>query len=119
MNHETGGKDGTPPQPWGDRAGQVVLAPLDPHGNPIATPADRRWLWLAAVEMGSSSDKELWPLAAALDSYLGETCEHHWLSYDADEYMPAHRQCLWCHRFTGPAEPGEQPGAQDHTAEGR
>ena len=118
MNHEGKGKDDAPPQSRGDRAGRLVLAPLDPHGNPIQTPTDRRWLWLLAREIDTSGNEETWRLVRDLKSYLNGTCVHHWLSYDGDDYLPAHRQCLWCDQLAAP-EPGEQAGTQDHATEGR
>jgi hypothetical protein len=119
VNHEDSSKDDALPQTWGDRAWRAILAPLDPHGNPIETPADRRWLWLLAREIDTSGDEETWRLVRDLNSYLSGTCVHHWLSYGADEYMPAHRQCLWCNLITSPAGPGEQGGAQDDATEGQ
>jgi hypothetical protein len=118
VNHEDSGKGDAPPQTRGDRTWRVVLAPLDPRGNPIRTPADRRWLWLLSREIGTSGDEETWRLIRDLNSYLSETCVHHWLPYDADEYMPAHRQCLWCNLITGPAGPSEQAGTRDDATEG-
>lgn len=96
-----------PPQTWRDRAGTIVLSPADPHGQPIATPADRRWLWRVARQLTvTAPDAEVRQLAADLHRYLSETCEHHWLSHAAGEYLPAHRQCLWCSKITAPAGPG-------------
>jgi hypothetical protein len=99
-------------QTWRDQAGRIVLDLGDPRGQPIETPADRRWLWRIASQLTVTGiSGELWQLAGDLHGYLAETCEHHWLSYDSDEYLPAHRQCLWCKKITAPAEPGttEEP----------
>lgn len=93
---------------WRDRAGRIVLDPEGPHGEPLPTPTDRRWLWRIENELsvGATSDTQR-QLAADLYRYLCETCEHHWHDYEASEWrhpdtgevmdrIPAHRQCLWC-----------------------
>lgn len=105
------GQSPAPPQTWRDRAGRIVLDPADPHSQPIETPADRRWLWRISHGLDVSATSEaLAQLADDVHAYLAETCEHHWLSYEADEYLPAHRQCLWCKKITAPAEPGTRKG---------
>jgi hypothetical protein len=91
---------------WRERAGRIVLDPLDAHGAPVATPTDRRWLWriegLLAVSAANDTQRQL---AADLRYYLAETCEHHLRHYDADGEIPEHDQCLWCSEvsFTGEA----------------
>jgi hypothetical protein len=82
---------------WRERAGRIVLDPRDPRGNPLTTPADRRWLWrIGNTLAGSAGTDELRQLAADLRGYLDETCEHHDLHYDGGEDYPPHDQCLWC-----------------------
>jgi hypothetical protein len=118
VNHEPSRKDAASPQTWRDRAGRSVLDPNDPRGNPIQTPTDRRWLWRLAREIDTSRNEQMWQLVRDLNSYLTKTCVHHWMSYSGDEYMPAHRQCLWCDLLADPDEPGKQAGTQDHGREG-
>lgn len=90
-----------PGETWRERAGRIVLDPLDAHGAPVATPVDRRWLWriegLLAVSATNETQRQL---AADLYAYLAETCEHHLRHYDGDEAIPEHDQCLWCNEVT-------------------
>ena len=92
---------------WRNRAPRSVLDPLDPGGEPITTPADRRWLWRLEGDLAvSATNDTLRQLARDLSAYLHETCEHHWRDYEASTWdhpdvaegdvIPAHRQCLWC-----------------------
>jgi len=103
---------------WRDNAGNLLLDPNDPAGNPITTPLDRRWLWrLASALAVSATNDVLRDLGRDLHQYLGETCEHHWLHYAASEDPDdtgAFRQCLWCHdtRF------GDDPGSHYVTFSG-
>jgi hypothetical protein len=91
------------PGSWRDRAGLLVLDPEDPHGNPLDTPLDRRWLWRLEGRLAVEANTgELRRLADDLRQYLDETCEHHWLDYDStdgpadDPRSQPFRQCLWC-----------------------
>jgi hypothetical protein len=102
-----GGKERLEPgETWRERAGRIVLDPNDAHGAPVATPADRRWLWkiegILAVTATNDTQRQL---GADLRYYLAETCEHHMRHYDGDEAYPEHDQCLWCSevQFTGDA----------------
>lgn len=82
---------------WRDRAGRIILDPNGPSGQPISTPADRRWLWRIEGFLAVMANTGLQrALARDLRQYLNETCEHHWHDCAADEVIPAHRQCLWC-----------------------
>jgi hypothetical protein len=69
----------------------------DARGAPCFTTTDRRWLWrlegFLAVHATSEAHRQM---AADLQIYLHETCEHHWNDYAGDEEIDAHRQCLWC-----------------------
>jgi hypothetical protein len=95
-----------PGETWRERAGRIVLDPLDAHGVPVATPTDRRWLWrlenTLAVTATSDTQRQL---AADLYAYLAETCEHHLRHYEGDEEIPPHTRCLWCSevKFEGDA----------------
>lgn len=83
---------------WRTRMPRSVLDPIGPHGAPIIASTDRRMLWHLEATLavtGGASDI-LRQAAADLRAYLNETCRHEWLTYDGDEVMPAHRQCLWC-----------------------
>lgn len=71
-----------------------------PRGEPCFTTSDRRWLWrlegFLAVNGTNETHRQM---AADLQIYLWETCEHHWHVYDGDDHdggIAAHRQCLWC-----------------------
>jgi hypothetical protein len=101
------GKTGIEPgETWRERAGRIVLDPQDPHGDPLPTPADRRWLWRIRNTLAVSATNDAQrQLAADLRAYLDETCEHHMLHYDGDEAFAPHDQCLWCSEvtFTGEA----------------
>jgi hypothetical protein len=102
----------SPGETWRVRAGDMVLSPEDPHGNPLPTPPDRRWLWRVENELhASAKSKELRQLAADLYAYLTETCECHWLEYD-DTGKPGgfgpHRKCLWCGTVTFEGEAANQ-----------
>jgi len=93
-------------QTWRERAGRIVLDPLDAHGEPVATPADRRWLWrIEGLLAVSATNDEQRQLAADLYAYLAETCGHHLRHYDGDSEIPEHDQCMWCCEvtFTGDA----------------
>ncbi|SDP61090.1 hypothetical protein SAMN04487905_10644 [Actinopolyspora xinjiangensis] len=90
---------------WRDWAGRSITDPTDPNGRPIETPTDRRWLWRIETDLAVSATTDSQRrLAHLLREYLDETCEHHYLDYDADEAWDAHRQCLWCNHI----EEGEQ-----------
>jgi hypothetical protein len=91
---------------WRERAGRGVLDPEDPRGNPLATPADRRWLWRVEGTLSVSAvNGTQRQLAADLYAYLTETCEHHYLHSEGDGDFEPHDQCLWCSEveFTGGA----------------
>jgi len=95
-----------PGETWRDRAGRIVLDPEDHRGNPLPTPADRRWLWRIEGTLAVSATNDITrQLAADLYAYLAETCEHHMLHSEADEDFAALDQCLWCStvEFTGDA----------------
>jgi hypothetical protein len=101
-------KTGTVPgESWRERAGLIVLDPNDPHGNPIPTPADRRWLWRIEGFLGVQATNDAQrQLAADLRAYLSETCGHHMTHHEGDETFAGHSQCLWCNYtvFTDSAE---------------
>lgn len=103
---------------WRDRAGSGLLGPNDPHGNPITTSLDRRWLWRLECDLAVSATNDgQRQLASDLRQYLNETCEHHWMFYGAEENpdgIGAHRQCLWCNA----AEFGDDPGSHYVTFDG-
>lgn len=82
---------------WRTRMPRGVLDPHCPHGEPVATPTDRRMLWHleGLIAVAATSDM-LRQAATDLRAYLDETCEHHWHDYEGDDVIPAHRQCLWC-----------------------
>jgi hypothetical protein len=87
----------SPGETWRQRAGRIVLDPRDPHGNPLPTPADRRWLWQVERALAASAGNSgLQQLGADLYDYLTETCEHHWLHYEGDGGSLRHEQCMWC-----------------------
>jgi hypothetical protein len=95
-----------PGETWRERAGRVVLDPLDAHGVPVPTPTDRRWLWRIENTLAVSATNDTQrQLATDLRYYLSETCEHHLRHYDGDEEIPPHTRCLWCSEveFTGDA----------------
>lgn len=95
-----------PGESWRERAGRIILDPVDAHGVPVATPIDRRWLWRIEGELAVKATNDAQrQLAADLRAYLSETCEHHMWHYAGDEEIPEHDQCLWCHEasFTGVA----------------
>lgn len=82
---------------WRERAGRIVLDPLDPEGNELATPKDRRWLWRVESFLAvNATTEEQRRLASDLHAYLNVTCEHHWMNREAEQHIEAHRQCLWC-----------------------
>lgn len=82
---------------WRENAGRALLDPNDPRGEPLTTPLDRRWLWRIESMLTVSGTTETHrTMQRDLRAYLNETCEHHWLPYDGDDQVPAHRQCLWC-----------------------
>lgn len=68
-----------------------------PRGEPCFTTTDRRWLWriegFLAVSATTETQRQM---AADLQIYLRDTCEHHWQPYAGDDVIAAHRQCLWC-----------------------
>lgn len=101
------GKPRTEPgETWRERAGRIVLDPLDAHGALVATPTDRRWLWRIENELAVSATNDTQrQLAIDLRYYLAETCEHHMRHYGSDGEVPEHDQCLWCSEvsFTGDA----------------
>lgn len=82
---------------WRDRAPAMLRSESGPYDEPLATPMDRRWLWriemFLAVHGTNPSQHQM---GRDLRQYLNETCEHAWRSYDGDDVIPAHRQCLWC-----------------------
>lgn len=95
-----------PGEIWHERAGRIILDPNDAHGEPVTTPADRRWLWkLESVLAVAATNDTLRQLAADLYAYLHETCEHHMHHFGGDETFPEHDQCMWCDEvvFTGEA----------------
>lgn len=84
---------------WRHRAPGMLLRPgLCSHRHLDETDMDRRWLWLleAALAVEAPTGSDLAQVAYDLKQYLHETCEHHWHGFDADAYLPAHRQCLYC-----------------------
>jgi hypothetical protein len=100
----SGEKRVEPGETWRERAGRIVLDPLDAHGAPVATPTDRRWLWRIEGELAVSATNDTQrQLAVDLRYYLAETCEHHTRHYGAEGDFPEHDQCLWCGEvdFTG------------------
>jgi hypothetical protein len=95
-----------PGETWRERAGRIVLDPLDAHGAPVATPTDRRWLWRIENELAVSATNDAQrQLAIDLRYYLSETCGHHLRHYGGDGEVPEHDQCLWCNQveFAGEA----------------
>lgn len=107
---------------WRNRAPRSVTDPYDAHDNPVFTPTDRRWLWRleSALAISAPMGSSLARLGSDLHEYLGETCEHHWIEYQASEWehpetgevmdtIPAHRQCIWCTKVeeTQQESPGE------------
>lgn len=73
------------PKDWRSRAGRIVLDLFDPDGNVVATPLDRRWLWrLESFLAVCGTTEEHRVVGRDLRAYLVETCEHHWLEYEAD-----------------------------------
>ncbi len=94
-----------PGETWRERAGSAVLDPRDPHGQPISTPPDRRWLWriedLLTVSAANDAQQQL---AADLHAYLTETCEHHWLHICDNKGFVPYDQCLWCRDVTVPGD---------------
>ena len=85
-----------------------VQDPSGPDGEPITTPTDRRLLWFLESELAifGTTDHHR-DLTAALRSYLNETCVHHWpRTFQGDETVPAHRQCLWCNHVDWLTEDG-------------
>lgn len=105
---------------WQGRAPRSVLDPFGPHGEPIATPLDRRWLWRIEGDLAASATNHAQrQLARDLHQYLVETCDHHWLHSDesawrhpdtgeVEDVIPAHRQCLWCNGVEWEADSKEQ-----------
>lgn len=84
-------------QTWRERAGRIILDSNDPEGNPLATTADRRWLWRIENELAVSAGNDtLRQLGADLRAYLAETCEHHHMHYADFEGFAPYDQCLWC-----------------------
>lgn len=69
-----------------------------PRGEPCFTTSDRRWLWHleGSIAVGAPMGSVLEQVGRDLSAYLHETCEHHWNEYEAEDCIPAHRQCLWC-----------------------
>jgi hypothetical protein len=83
---------------WRENWPRGVVDPLDPDGTPIVTPTDRRLLWhIEGVLAVAATNDRLRRLGSNIRQYLNETCEHHWKTYEGDEVIDAHRQCLWCH----------------------
>lgn len=102
MNGKTGIEPG---ETWRERAGSIVLDPNDPNGDPLSTPADRRWLWRIEGALAvSATNDTLRQLGMDLRHYLAETCEHHMRHYDGEDDL-SYSQCLWCSDvvFTGEA----------------
>lgn len=90
---------------WRDRAGRVILDPLDHHGQPVSTPTDRRWLWrIESILAVAATNDTLRELAQDLSEYLAETCEHHMTHYAGDSDIPEHDQCLWCNEVVWAGE---------------
>lgn len=96
---------------WRARATRGLTDPYGPDGRPITTPADRRWLWhIAGWLTVAAASAPLRQLATDLSSYLAQTCEHHWLYSPAEDGIPPHRQCLWCHETeSNPPTPPYEP----------
>lgn len=83
--------------PWQDRAPAMLKSMDGPDGEPIPTPLDRRWLWRLEMFLAVSGTTDTHrAMARDLREYLTETCEHVWQGYEAEDDLPAHRQCLWC-----------------------
>ena len=72
-----------------------------PGGEKIDTPTDHRMLWHVRDHLlGATMSPYLREVFDFLNDYLAATCQHHWLSRDADPgYCDAHRQCLWCNQI--------------------
>ena len=88
----------TPQRNWRDNAPASLLDSFtDADGAPCLTTLDRRWLWRLEqhlVVCGTTQYHR--DMAADLRQYLNETCAHHWRIWAGDEYIEAHRQCVWC-----------------------
>lgn len=76
-----------------------VADPFCPSGHrlDVDTSTDHRLLWHIEGELSVLGGTErLRQLTSRLREYLNATCQHHWHEYEAEDDMPAHRQCLWC-----------------------
>jgi len=98
-----------PPGTWRDRAPRSILDPAGPRDELVPALADRRWLWHIEGMLAVAGTSDLLrQLGTDLRGYLTESCEHHWLPYQGDEDIPAHRQCLWCPEVEWTPEPGHE-----------
>lgn len=73
-----------------------VTDPFCPRGDVIETSTDHRILWHVEMALSGSGDANSRELGRAIRRYLNAACEHHWHSFEAEEHIPAHDQCLWC-----------------------
>jgi hypothetical protein len=76
-----------------------IFADHDLDGLPIVTSTDHRMLWhMRDYMLGATLTPYLQDLYRFLCDYLNATCQHHWREYwpTAEDYLPPHRQCLWC-----------------------
>ena len=83
---------------WRLRAPAMLRDLEGPHGEPLATHFDRRWLWrLQTFLVVNGTTHAHRQMAWDLKNYLNVTCEHEWGDpfdyFDRGEFM---WQCLWC-----------------------
>lgn len=81
---------------------RAVFDPNGPGGEVIITPLEHRMLWWVRDQL-SGAPEYLQRTFDVLNTYLRESCQHHWRDYPKcctppkDDCDPPHRQCLWCH----------------------
>jgi hypothetical protein len=84
---------------WIDRAPAYLRGHTGPDGEELATPIDRRWLWRIDdfLAVNATTDRQR-QLGRDLRQYLAESCIHHFPRVSpAQDGIPSHRQCVWCH----------------------
>lgn len=82
---------------WQDVFPRSIIDPKGPRGEPVTATTDRRLLWHIEGWLAVNGTNEgQHRVRLAIYRYLCDTCEHHWLDYEGDETIPAHKQCLWC-----------------------